>query len=88
EFVVEFAPGFYFGSSWRGELLTPAPYKGTHGYLSDRAEMHAAFFIKGSGIAAGRNLGVIDMRQIAPTLAKTLNVAFSNSGATPLLVSP
>ncbi|MFL6620346.1 MAG: alkaline phosphatase family protein [Povalibacter sp.] len=88
EFVVEFAPGFYFGSSWRGELLTPAPYKGTHGYLPDRAEMHAAFFIKGSGIAAGRNLGVIDMRQIAPTLAKTLNVAFLNSGATPLLVSP
>jgi hypothetical protein len=36
--------------------------------------MHASFFIAGPGIAAGRNLGVIDMRQIAPTLASLLGV--------------
>ena len=32
--------------------------------------MRASFFLRGKGIAAGRDLGVIDMRQIAPTLAR------------------
>lgn len=74
EFLVEFAPGFYFGSELRGPLLTRGASKGTHGYLPDREEMHASFFIAGASIAAGRNLGVIDMRQIAPTLAAALGV--------------
>jgi hypothetical protein len=36
--------------------------------------MRSAFMIKGDGITAGRDLGVIDMRQIAPTLANLLNI--------------
>jgi len=73
-FLVEFAPGFYFGTAARGELLTPATSKGTHGYLPQRPEMHASFFIQGPGITAGRNLGQVDMRQIAPTLAHVLAI--------------
>lgn len=74
EFLIEFTPGFYFGSELRGPLLTPGASKGTHGYLTDRPEMHAAFFIAGASIAPGRDLGVIDMRQIAPTLAAVLGL--------------
>lgn len=85
-FVVEFAPGFYGGTALRGELLTPSTYKGTHGYLPDRAEMHASFFIKGQGIAAGRDLGVIDMRQIAPTFAALLGVELPTARAKTLSV--
>jgi hypothetical protein len=40
--------------------------------------MRAAFFIVGAGIARGRDLGVIDMRQIAPTLAQLLGVSLSD----------
>jgi hypothetical protein len=36
--------------------------------------MRASFFIMGRNIAAGRDLGVIDMRQIAPTVAGILGV--------------
>ncbi|HET9395810.1 MAG TPA: alkaline phosphatase family protein, partial [Nitrospiraceae bacterium] len=75
--LVEFAPGFYLGSALEGELRTPATSKGTHGYLPDRPEMHAAFFIRGAGVAAGKNLGIVDMRQIAPTLAQILGVQLS-----------
>ena len=32
---------------------------------------------RGTGIEAGRNLGVIDMRQIAPTLARILGAPWS-----------
>jgi predicted AlkP superfamily pyrophosphatase or phosphodiesterase len=86
EFLVEFAPGFYLGSALDGPLLTPGTSKGTHGYLPERPEMHAAFFIKGSTIAKGRNLGVVDMRQIAPTLARVLGVTLPQARERPLPV--
>lgn len=74
EFLIEFVPGLYLGNALRGDLLTVAGSKGTHGYMPERPEMYAAFFIKGRGVAQARDLGVIDMRQIAPTLAKVLRV--------------
>lgn len=74
DFLVEFAPGFYFGTEVSGEMLRPGVSKGTHGYLPSRPEMHSSFFIRGPNIDAGRDLGVIDMRQIAPTLAGILGV--------------
>ena len=74
DFLVEFAPGFYFGGETRGELLRPGVSKGTHGYLPSRPEMHASLFIRGPNIEAGRDLGIIDMRQIAPTLAGILGL--------------
>jgi predicted AlkP superfamily pyrophosphatase or phosphodiesterase len=73
DFIVEFAPGYYSGTAFHGELRTPATSKGTHGYLPERPEMHAAFFLRGKRIAA-RNVGTIDMRQIAPTFAAVLGV--------------
>jgi predicted AlkP superfamily pyrophosphatase or phosphodiesterase len=73
DFVIEFAPGYYAGTALHGDLRTPATSKGTHGYLPERPEMHASFFMKGKGIAA-RNVGVIDMRQIAPTFAAVLGL--------------
>jgi predicted AlkP superfamily pyrophosphatase or phosphodiesterase len=76
---VEFAPGFYFGSALRGELLTPGTSKGTHGYLPQRQAMHASFFVTGPGVAAGRDLGLIDMRQIAPTVAGILGVTLRDA---------
>lgn len=74
DLLVEFAPGFYLGSALTGELLVPAASKGTHGYLPDRSEMHATLLLRGVGIRSGLDLGVIDMRQIAPTLAKLLDL--------------
>jgi hypothetical protein len=36
--------------------------------------MRASFFALGHGIAAKRDLGVVDMRQIAPTVARLIGV--------------
>jgi hypothetical protein len=85
-FLVEFAPGFYAGTALHGDLLAPATSKGTHGYWPDRPEMHAAFFVKGRGIAAQR-LGVIDMRAIAPTLAAALGVELPSAEVPALLLA-
>ncbi len=52
--------------------------KGTHGYLSSHPELQASFFIAGPGIKRGLDLGLIDMRSIAPTLANCLGVKFTS----------
>jgi predicted AlkP superfamily pyrophosphatase or phosphodiesterase len=73
-FVVDLKPGYRMGSASQGPLVAAGPVGGTHGYLPSLAEMNASFFIVGPGIPAGRSLGEIDMRSIAPTLARLLGV--------------
>jgi predicted AlkP superfamily pyrophosphatase or phosphodiesterase len=74
QFVVELKPGYTFGLRPSGPLVTESAYRGMHGYVPDRKEMNSAFFITGPGITAGKSLGEIDMRDIAPTLAAILGV--------------
>lgn len=83
-FLVLFQPGYYAGSSLEGEVVTDVtePHGG-HGFRPEYPDMHAAFFIAGRGIGKGRNLGVIDMRQIAPTIAELLGVTLPGA-ASPL----
>ena len=72
EALVVLRPPFQLGYSFSGPIVTPAQSTGMHGYLPSSPEMRSCFFISGSGIARGRNLGIIDMRQIAPTVASVL----------------
>lgn len=73
-FLIDCRPGFYVGRGLTTPLITEAHQKGTHGFLATHPELQSAFMIEGRGIAKGRNLGMIDMRQIAPTIAKELGV--------------
>jgi predicted AlkP superfamily pyrophosphatase or phosphodiesterase len=59
-------------------------YKGTHGYFPAAAHLRSTFIIVGPGIAPGRSLGLIDMRAIAPTLARVLGVKLSGAELLPL----
>ena len=86
-FLVELKPGYQLGYAFSGPLVTPAPSTGMHGYLPDRPEMRASFFIMGPGIARGKQLGVVDMRQIAPTLAAILGVPLPAATQPKLAVS-
>jgi predicted AlkP superfamily pyrophosphatase or phosphodiesterase len=75
-FYVNFAYGAY-GGGFKGKdapLVGPSGSKGTHGYFPDGKPMRSSFMLMGAGIAKGRNLGEIDMRAIAPTLAQILKV--------------
>jgi predicted AlkP superfamily pyrophosphatase or phosphodiesterase len=85
-FVVDLDLNHQIGYAIQGELVTPAPSTGMHGYLPSHPEMRASFFIRGKRIAAGRDLGVIDMRQIAPTLAQLLGVTLIDAKQPPLNV--
>jgi predicted AlkP superfamily pyrophosphatase or phosphodiesterase len=48
---------------------------GTHGYLPTHPELLASFFIAGPGVRKGLDLGEIDMRSVAPTVAKALGTS-------------
>jgi len=88
-FLVVLKPGYLTGAGTSGSLVTPIPgTRGSHGFSPEFPEMRASFFISGVGIAHHRDLGVIDMRQIAPTVAKILNVRLPAAKATPLNVQP
>jgi hypothetical protein len=71
-FFVTLKPGWRTGSAMTGPLVTKVKPGGTHGELPDLAELRSTFVLVGPGVPAARDLGVIDMRDIAPTLAKEL----------------
>jgi predicted AlkP superfamily pyrophosphatase or phosphodiesterase len=55
------------------------PRRGEHGFLPEHPEMDAAFFLSGPGVPPGRELGRIDMRDVAPTLAGRLGLRLSRA---------
>lgn len=73
-FVVALSPGYRLGAKLQGPVTSAARPAGTHGYAPDVSEMNSVFVIAGPGIAPGRKLGQIDMRDIAPTLAALIGV--------------
>lgn len=86
EFVVDMRPGFALGSAMDGPLASSAKAGGAHGYSPSHPEMLASFLIAGPGIGKGLDLGRIDMRAIAPTLAAYLRVALPTADLPPLAV--
>jgi predicted AlkP superfamily pyrophosphatase or phosphodiesterase len=69
-FYVDLKPGALAGNfAADAPLARPSRYKGMHGYFPALPEMRSTFLVMGKGVAKGRNLGEIDMRSIAPTLA-------------------
>jgi predicted AlkP superfamily pyrophosphatase or phosphodiesterase len=75
-FVVDCRSGFATGGALTGNVITPtAKLTGTHGYLNTHPEMNSSFFVMGPGVQAGKELGTIDVRSIAPTLAKELDLS-------------
>ena len=76
------APGWRFAMGTKA-VTAEAPHTGAHGQLPDHKELRSAFFLVGPKIR-GRNLEVIDMRQIAPTVAQILGVKLPAAKLAPL----
>ncbi len=82
DFWVDYRIGYEAGAKFAGPLVTPGSNKGMHGYFPSHPEMRAAFIIDGA--AKKGPLGEIDMRDIAPTLAKILEVDLPQATGKPL----
>jgi hypothetical protein len=83
-FWVDFQAGYMAVDNASAPLISPSGEKGEHGYFPDNPAMWTTFIVAGPGIGAGRNLGDIDMRDIAPTLAKVLGVPLPSADGKPL----
>jgi len=86
-FLVLMKPGFYVIGDATTPLLSDVHgTPGSHGFSPEFAEMRASLFVGGTGIARHRDLGIIDMRRIAPTVAQLLNVRLPSASQAPLAI--
>ncbi len=87
-FLVDARGGFAMGGALTGDVMKPqAKTTGAHGYRNTHPEMNASFLVVGPGVKPGKNLGTIDIRQIAPTLARELGVSLPTATLEPLLLA-
>jgi predicted AlkP superfamily pyrophosphatase or phosphodiesterase len=84
-FWVDMRPGFSVINS-EGALVRTKKVGGTHGFLASHPEMLASFFIAGPGVRSGLDLGEIDMRSVAPTVAGYLGASLPSADLKPLPV--
>ena len=85
EFFVDARIGYEFESRLKGPLVSEPPAnKGMHGYFPDHPEMRATLIIAGPGLAKHGALGQVDMRDIAPTVARLLGVSLPSAAGKPL----
>lgn len=84
---VLFKLGYEMALKRDAPLLSPGHYKGMHGYDAALPQMRSTFLIAGKGVAAGKDLGSIDMRDIAPTLASLLGVSMPQAQGKTLSVA-
>jgi hypothetical protein len=86
-FLVTLKVGYCNGSALSGAMVTASAQKGAHGYnIATTPAMRSSLFIFGQGIAHGKDLGLVDMRQIAPTLAQVLGVSLPSAKQEPLAI--
>ncbi len=84
-FLVSLKLGWRTGSTLDGPLLSKVKVGGTHGELPDLPDLRASFFLIGPGVPAGRSLGLMDMRDVAPTLAHLAGLSLPSADGKNLL---
>ena len=85
-FWVDLRPGVWLNPSLDGPRAGPISVRGSHGYSPEHPEMNSLFLIAGAGVRRGVELDVIDMRAIAPTLARAMGIPFPSAELPPLNV--
>jgi predicted AlkP superfamily pyrophosphatase or phosphodiesterase len=78
-FLVAFRPGFEPGHDPRAAKQTLSVYKGMHGYLPAEQAMRSSLFVDGPGLSRHGDLGEVDMRAIAPSIARILGVTLTGA---------
>jgi predicted AlkP superfamily pyrophosphatase or phosphodiesterase len=78
--------GYSFGDTSASEIpIDVKPErKGTHGHDPNLPDLHALFVAWGAGVRPGVELGAIDNRSVAPTLAQLLGIEMPNVEGKPL----
>jgi predicted AlkP superfamily pyrophosphatase or phosphodiesterase len=86
EALVVMAPGYELGYGFAPPLVTAGSNGGMHGYAPDRPEMRSSFFLVGPAVAKDKSIGLIDMRSIAPTIARIMGARLPDAEEPPLAI--
>lgn len=78
-FWITMKAGFMVSPTLQPSIVSLVSARGTHGYSPTLPEVASTFILAGEGIPAHRDLGTIDMRAIAPTLAHLMGAPFPSA---------
>jgi predicted AlkP superfamily pyrophosphatase or phosphodiesterase len=84
--MLEAAPGFSFDDSLTGPEVHPSEdtLRGTHGYLPTNPEMRASLVVYGVGVRSGAIVPLVQMVDIAPTIAVLLDLSLPHAEGKPI----
>jgi predicted AlkP superfamily pyrophosphatase or phosphodiesterase len=88
DFWISLRSGFAFSPALSEPLVAKVSRRGTHGYSPQNPDMLSFFLVAGKGLRQGASVGEIDMRSIAPTLAKLLGGSMPTAEAPAIEVEP
>jgi len=77
-FYVPLKSGWRSGSGFEGPVYSKVTPGGAHGGWFEHPELYATFIVTGVHVPAGKSLGVIDLRDIGPTLAALVGLPMPN----------
>ncbi len=78
-------PGYSFSGAKGGPVTAAVPQQaGSHGYLASDPDLDAIFIASGCSVTPGKKLDRIANIDVAPTIAKLLNVPFETKRARPI----
>jgi predicted AlkP superfamily pyrophosphatase or phosphodiesterase len=79
DFMIAFRLGYVASTDPAAPLRGVSDARGMHGYLPTDPSMFATFILDGGHTPLKGNLGIVDMRDIAPTVAKVLGVKLESA---------
>jgi predicted AlkP superfamily pyrophosphatase or phosphodiesterase len=82
--VLDALPGFSFGRALDAPTLVAAKPGGAHGHVPNRRQSRAAFMIRGPGIKRNKDIGIVRLLDVAPSIARVLGIELEDVEGTVL----
>ncbi|USI73980.1 alkaline phosphatase family protein [Sphingomonas morindae] len=82
-FLIALKPGYETGTDPAAPPARPSVLRGMHGYSPDLPAMRATLIVAGPGVHRHGALGLVDMRAIAPSVARILGAPMPDAKIAP-----
>lgn len=82
-FLIALQPDSEIGKDPAAPIARPSGYKGMHGYVPWISAMRSTLIVAGPHLKRGADLGVVDMRAIAPAIARRLGTTLPKAELAP-----
>lgn len=80
DLFLDAVPGYAFGNAAMGDYLVPVDEPSAkHGYSNKLSGLNTLFVASGSGIQSSDTLDTVDMRSVAPTVARLLGLEMESA---------